>query len=98
MGLVGLWQTNNYLRMPLQTFQYDSFYSFITTKNIHWHVQRDFIVCIPSPLGDGVGVFSHFSALYRRDLGHIGILGGNWHLSVGDVFQVGLENLLYALK
>ena len=37
------------------------------------------IVCTPPPsLGDGVGGLSHFSeCLYRRDLGKIGILGGN---------------------
>ena len=30
--------------------------------------------------GGGGGWLSHFSErLYRRDLGHIGILGGNWH-------------------
>ena len=30
--------------------------------------------------GDGGGGMSHFSeCLYRRDLGQIEILGGNWH-------------------
>ena len=39
----------------------------------------------PPSLGVGVGVgMSHFSeCLYRRDLGQIGILGGNWHFRWG---------------
>ena len=81
MGLVGLWQ---------KISQCESFYSFVVTKNIHWHIQRDFIVCIPSPLGDGVGVLSPFSeGFYSRQLGHIGILGGNWHFECRWFFSDG---------
>ena len=39
-------------------FQCDSFYSFITVKNIRWPIQSDFIVRIP--LDDREGMLSHF--------------------------------------
>ena len=64
---------------------------FIATKNIHWHIQSDFIVCILSPMGDGVGVLSPFSeglySIYK--LCKIGILGGNWHFECRWFFSGG---------
>ena len=76
--------------MPLEPFQYDSLYSFVTTKNIHLHIERDFIVCIHSALGDGVEGLSHFTeVLYSSDLGHTGILGGNWHFECWWFFSGG---------
>ena len=63
--------------------------SFITIKNIHWHIQRDFIVWIT--FGGWRGrKLNHFSeSLYSRDLVQIGIL------CEGDYFQLELENSLY---
>ena len=58
------------------------------------------IVCTPppTPLHDGGwgegGGLSHFSErLYRRDLGQIGILGGNWHFRWGWFFSGGTWKL-----
>ena len=46
-------------------------------------------------LDDGES-FNHFSEdLYRRDVGQIRILDGNWQFIFGNFFQVGLENFLY---
>ena len=70
-----------------QLFKDDSFYSFITIKNIHCHIQRDFIGCIPT--GWWRGGLSHCSGLCSRDLGQIGILGGNWHFGWRCFFSGG---------
>ena len=41
----------------------------------------------PLPLGEGGGVLSPFSeCLYRRALGQIGTLGGNWYFRWGVIF------------
>ena len=91
MGLIGLWQRNNYLRMPLKIFQYDSFYSFIATKNVHWPIQRDFIVKIFRAWW-GWGRVEPFSeGLYSRNLGQIGVFGGNRLLGGVIFFRWGLK-------
>ena len=71
-----------------------SFYSFITIKNIHWSIHKDFIVRIsPWVIGvgggrvEGVEPFSEGS--YSRNLGQIGILGGNWKFGFGWFFSGG---------
>ena len=46
----------------------------------------------PGWWGVGVGWLSHFSGVwYRRDLGQIGIFGGNWHFGMGDFFRWDLK-------